>query len=100
MFTIVNRRKMNRDTADQTMERARQEFFPKLQAAQGFTGFYLIADEERGENVAVVVFESAEAAQAFLPQGQEWAQVLEEMGHQNLSDNAGQTVVNLEGGRS
>ena len=53
------------DFDNQTIERARAEFFPKLKSADGFVGFYLLADENSGVNTLVIVWESKEAAEGF-----------------------------------
>lgn len=97
MFTIVNRRKINRDRQQETMQRAQSEFFPKLQSAAGLVGFYLVNDEENGVNTAIVVWEDRAHADAFRSEGEQWAQVLDEFGHTVVSDNWGETVVSLEG---
>ena len=44
MYTLIDRRKINQARLDETTELAGVEFFPKLQAADGFIGFYLVAD--------------------------------------------------------
>ena len=58
MYTIVERRTVNLERLQETDQRAQSEFFPKLQQAPGFIGFYLVADETNGINVAVHVWES------------------------------------------
>jgi heme-degrading monooxygenase HmoA len=95
MYTIVNRRKMNPQRGLETLQRARAEFFPKLQSAPGFVGFYLVNDAENGINTSIIVWDSKEHAQAFQDQANPWIQALDEMGHELLSDNRGDTVVEL-----
>ena len=96
MYTMITRRRMNPERRDETLERARSEFFPKLQSSPGFIGFYLVADQENGMNCAVIVWDSKEHADAFLPEGQAWQQKLDEMGHTLESQNRGETVVSLD----
>ncbi len=55
MYTIVERRTTNRESLQETGERAQSEFFPHLQQAPGFIGFYLVADEPNSINTAVIV---------------------------------------------
>jgi heme-degrading monooxygenase HmoA len=83
----------------ETTERARREFFPKLQAAPGFVGFYLVNDQENGINTAIVVWEDEAHAEAFQEEAQSWARVLDEMGNVVESNNRGETVVSLEAQR-
>ncbi len=96
MYTIVERRKVNPETIQETMQRGQSEFFPKLQAAPGFTGFYLVADEANGINTAIIVWESKAQADAFETANSGWMRTLEELGHALQSDNRGETVIQLE----
>lgn len=96
MFTNVTTRKMNRERAQETLERARSEFFPKLQNAPGFVGFYLVTDEENGINTAISVWQDAASARAFMPEVEKWQRVLEEMGHVTQTTTRGETVVSLQ----
>ena len=43
MYTLIDRRKVNLARLEETTVLAQVEFFPKLQAADGFVGFYLVA---------------------------------------------------------
>jgi len=97
VYTIVIRRKFNPDRQQETIERARREFFPKLQAAPGFTGFYLVRDEENGANVAILVWEDKAHADAFQGEADSWQGVLNEMGHRVEGINRGETIVSLQG---
>lgn len=99
MYTVVTRRKMNEARQQETVERARSEFFPKLQAAPGFVGFYLVRDADEGMNCAIAVWQDKASAEAFQPELNGWTRVLDEMGHRQESVNRGDTVVNLEGQR-
>ena len=65
------------DFDNQTIERARAEFFRKLKSPDGFVGFYLVADENGGVNTVVIVWESKEAAEAFDTVSDVWQGSLE-----------------------
>ena len=65
MYTITERRAVNVERLEETTERARSEYFPKLQAAPGFAGFYLVADDKSNIFTAINVWESKAHAQAF-----------------------------------
>ncbi len=96
MYTIVERRKVNPETMQETIQRGQGEFFPHLQAAPGFTGFYLVADEANGINTAIIVWESKAQADAFDAANSSWMQKLEALGHPLQSDNRGETVIQIE----
>jgi heme-degrading monooxygenase HmoA len=96
MYTTIERRKINRERLDETVQRAQREFFPNLQRAPGFVGFYLVNDEQNGINTAIIVWEGKAQAEAFYPQMESWMQTLEGFGHQLQSDNRGETVIQLE----
>ena len=96
MYTIVERRKNNSQRIQETIQRAQSEFFPSLQKAPGFVGFYLVADEGAGINTAVIVWENKAHAEAFNAVGEGWQQALEQLGHTLLSDNRGETVIELQ----
>jgi heme-degrading monooxygenase HmoA len=97
VYTIVERRTINRERLQETVQRAQREFFPQLQRAPGFVGFYLVTDEERSINTAIVVWEDQAQAEAFEAAGYTgWLQTLEAMGHTLQSDNRGQTVIQLQ----
>lgn len=95
MYTTVERRTINRERLQETVQRAQGEFFPKLQRAPGFVGFSLVADEENGINTAVVVWEGKAQAEAFDTESKGWMQTLEELGHTLQSDNRGETMIQL-----
>jgi hypothetical protein len=95
VYTTVERRKVNRERLQEAVQRAQSEFFPKLQRAPGFTGFYLVADEEAGIYTAVVVWQDKMQADAFETEGRDWLQTLEELGHTLQTDNRGETVIEL-----
>lgn len=96
MYTIVQRRKNNRERQQETVQRAQNEFFPALQRAPGFVGFYLVADEGGDSNTVVIVWENKAQADAFDTTAKRWQQTLEELGHTLQSDNRGETVIQLE----
>jgi hypothetical protein len=94
MYTVIDRRKVNQDRLDETTRRAETEFFPKVQAAAGFVGFYLVADGDLF--TGIFVWEDQAKADAFDGTYKGWTKVLEEMGHRLESDNRGETVIQLE----
>jgi heme-degrading monooxygenase HmoA len=96
MYTIVERRTVNPETIEETVQRAQTEFFPRLLAAPGFSGFYLVADEANGTNTAIIVWESKAQAAAFDEENSIWMQTLDDLGHPLLSDNRGETVITVE----
>lgn len=95
MYTVVERRTINPERLQETIQRAQRDFFPKLQAAPGFNGFHLVADEANGINTAILVWESKAQADAFESENSGWLQTLEEYGHTLQSDNRGETVISL-----
>jgi hypothetical protein len=94
VYTIIDRRNVDQGRLDETTRRTQTEFFPKLQAAQGFVGFYLVADGDLF--TGIIVWEDQAAADAFDPTYKGWTKVLEELGHSPESDNRGETVIQLE----
>jgi hypothetical protein len=96
VYTEVERRSANQASMDETVQRAQSEFFPKLQAAPGFIGFYLVSDEPNGVNTAIIVWESKADADAFDVIGAPWRQALDDLGHALQSDNTGEVVIQLE----
>ena len=94
VYTIIDRRHVNQASLDETTRRAETEFFPKAQAAEGFAGFYLVADGDLF--TGIFVWEDQAKADAFDATYQAWVKVLEEMGHRLESDNRGEIVIQLE----
>ncbi|MCU1502153.1 MAG: hypothetical protein JWM12_1507 [Ilumatobacteraceae bacterium] len=94
MYTIIDRRNVNQARLDETTRRAQTEFFPKVQAAEGFVGFSLVADGDLF--TAIFVWEDQSKAEAFDASYADWTKVLEEMGHKLETDNRGETVIQLE----
>ena len=97
VYTIIDRRRVNQARLDETTRRAQTEFFPKVQAAAGFVGFYLVADDDL--YTAIFVWEDQAKADAFDATYKGWTKVLDEMGHTLESDNRGETVIQLESQR-
>jgi hypothetical protein len=93
VYTIIDRRSVNRARLDETTQRAEIEFFPKLQAAEGFVRFYLVADGDLF--TAIFVWEDQAKADAFDVTYKGWTKVLDEMGHRLGSDNRGETIFQL-----
>ncbi len=96
MYTMIERRTISRERMQETVQRAQTEFFPGLQKAPGFVGFYLVSDEANGINTAVVVFDSKAQFDDFDKGAKGWQQTLEELGHTLQSDNRGETVIQIE----
>lgn len=95
MYTMIERRTINRGRLQETIQRGQREFFPPLQRAPGFVSFSLVADEEQGINTAIVVWESKVQADIFYQTSGGWLQTLEDLGHTLQSDNRGETVITL-----
>jgi hypothetical protein len=55
-----------------------------------------VSDEANGINTAIVVWESKAASEAFDPVAAPWIRALDELGHALLSENRGETVIQLE----
>ena len=90
MYATVTRRRHNAARAQETNDRAEKEFFPKLREAPGFVSFTLVRGED-GINLAITLWESQAQAEAFRDAGAtEWARTLVELGHEQLSRDAGE----------
>jgi hypothetical protein len=98
VYTIIDRRTTNVDRLPETMERAERDYFPRLRAAPGFTGFRLIADERGDLFVGVTSWEDKSYADAFEATMSDWLQVLQGLGHNGETENRGETVVELQPG--
>ena len=96
MYTTVERRRINRERLQETVKRAEVEFFPKLQRAPGFIGFYLVNDEANAINTAIIVWEDKAQADTFDSVSTGWLQALDDLGHSLQSDNRGETVIQLQ----
>ena len=96
MYTIIDRRTVNLERLPETNERAEREYFPKLQAAPGFAGFYLIPDERGDIFTGITVWQDKVHADAFEATMAAWLQALEDLGHKGQSENRGETVVELQ----
>ena len=96
MYTVIQRRKMNPALQQETLQRARTEFFPKLQQAPGFVSFYLVPDEASGITTAIAVWQSKAHAEAFNSVVQPWQQTLDSLGHALQSVDQGETIVEVK----
>lgn len=96
MYTLIERWNGPADAMEETAKRAHAEFFPKLQKAQGFIGFYLVDDGANAIQTAVVVWENKAQADAFSPVSEGWHKTLNQLGHTLQSDNRGETVIEIE----
>jgi quinol monooxygenase YgiN len=94
VYTIIDRRRVDQARLDETTRLAEVEFFPKVQAADGFAGFYLVADGDLF--TAIFVWEDQAKADAFDATYRDWCKKLEELGHVPESDNRGEIVIQLE----
>jgi hypothetical protein len=94
VYTLIDRRKVNHARLDETTELGGVEFFPKLQAADGFIGFYLVADGDLF--TAIIVWNDRASAEAFDGTYRAWTKKLEEFGHKPETENQGETVIALE----
>jgi hypothetical protein len=96
MYTLIERRKINFQTLEETIKRAQVETFPQMQAADGFVGFYLVTDEKEAINTAIIVFESQAQCDAFLTASTGWWQALDKLGHKLQTANTGPTTIELQ----
>lgn len=94
MYAVYTQRKMDPAHAQEARQRAEKDFFPKLQQAPGFVSFHLIQGDD-GANLAVVVWESRAAADAFRPESERWFEVLDQMGHQLQHRGRGEVLISL-----
>jgi len=97
MYAVVTRRRANAARAQETRERARSEFFPKLQRAPGFVSFALVQGED-GATTAVVLWESQAQAEAFRAEAEAWGRTLDGFGHQVETQSRGEVVEHLIAG--
>src|SRR5215210_154468 len=96
MYTIVERRTVNPETIEETIQRGQSEFFPRLLAAPGFVSFSLVPDAPNATNTAIIVWENQAQAEAFDTQNRVWMEALEALGHPLLSLNRGETVITIK----
>jgi hypothetical protein len=94
VYTLIDRRKVNLARLDETTALAQVEFFPKLQAADGFGGFYLVASGDTF--TAIFVWADQAKAEAFDGTYRAWTNKLEEFGHRLETEDQGETVIALE----
>lgn len=96
MYTVIQRRTMNQARRQETLQRARNEFFPKLQQAPGFVSFYLVPDEASGITTAIAVWQSKAHAEAFNSVLQGWQKTLDSLGQTLQSTDSGETIVEVK----
>lgn len=96
MYTIIDRRKVNRARVDETAQAAQSGPTAGLSAASGFVGFYLVEDTEEGVNTQIIVWESKAHADAFQHGMDSWNRTLDAHGHRLESANRGETVIHVE----
>jgi hypothetical protein len=94
MYAVYTRRKMNPPRAQETLDRAESEFFPRMRQAPGFVSFTLIRGED-GVNLAIVLFESKTQAEAFRTESAGWWRTLDEFGHGLESQGAGEVIQHI-----
>jgi quinol monooxygenase YgiN len=87
---------MNQARQQETLRRARSEFFPQLQRAPGFVSFYLVPDEASGVTTAIAVWQSKAHAEMFTCAVQGWQQTLDSLGHTRRSTDSSETVVEVK----
>lgn len=91
MYAIVTRRTENPSTAQETIERAQRDFFPKLRQAPGFISLTLIRGDD-GIVTVVILFESLDHIRAFREQSDAWTGTLDELGHRLETVNMGEVM--------
>jgi quinol monooxygenase YgiN len=96
VYTVIQRRTMNPASQQETLQRARSEFFPQLQRAPGFVSFYLVPDQASGVTAAIAVWQSKAHAEAFNGALASWQQTLDSLGHTLQSTDSGETVVEVK----
>ncbi len=95
MYTVIERRTVNRERIQETVQRGQSEFFPQMQHAPGFVSFSVVADEENGIYTAITIWENKAHAEAFVPELASWVRTLVEHGHTLQSTNYGETMFDL-----
>jgi len=96
MYTMVERRRINLETLNDTVERAQSEAFPQMQAAAGFIGFYLVTDEKANINTAIIVWDSKEHSDKYIAASKDWWKALDDLGHKLETCNEGETTIGLQ----
>jgi quinol monooxygenase YgiN len=96
MYTLIERRSINMKTLDETVKRAQTEAFPRMQAADGFMGFYLVTDEKENINTAIIVWESKEHSDKYIAASKDWWKALDDLGHKLETCNEGETTIELQ----
>jgi heme-degrading monooxygenase HmoA len=91
MYATINRRTPNPARQQETLQAGAREFFPALEQAPGFVGFYLVAGED-GVNTATVLWQDRAHAEAFQTRSQQWGATLDDFGHRQESRTAGEVI--------
>ena len=94
MYAQIVRRQPNPARREETLQRARSEFFPKLQQAPGFHSFTLVASED-GRNTAIVLWEDQASAEAFGETQLAWNATLAELGNREEARTVGEVVTHV-----
>ncbi len=96
MYAIVTRRRMNPGQNDATRARFTRDYREALAQAPTFASFTLV-EGERGVNTAILVFDTKEAADAFLdhPAIVAWRQALDALGHDLELEDRGPVMQSL-----
>ena len=76
MYATYTRRKTAEPVVDEIRDRARDEFFAKVQRAPGFVSLTVLRGED-GFALALTVWESRAAAEAFQSRGESFSQLLD-----------------------
>lgn len=94
MYATIEHRKVNLASLEETVRRGEREFFPRLEQASGFLGFYVVA-QENGENAAITLWESRAQAEAFGAEAASWSEALEELGHRLAGQHGGEVIAQI-----
>ncbi len=94
MYATIEHRKVNLDRVQETVQQGASDFFPKLEHAPGFLGFYVVA-QENGSNAAIALWENRAQAEDFRAEAASWLQTLEEHGHRLESDHGGEVIAHI-----
>ena len=91
MYATYVLRTMNPATRASTLERAAEEFWPKLQEAPGFQHFFLVQQAD-DQTLGIILWESEKAAHAFMPVLDNWNMTLESLGHRRIAQGRGEVL--------
>lgn len=91
MYATITRRTPNHARQADTLRQAASDYFPQLQRAPGFRGFYLIAGED-GVNTALALWDDRASADAFQATVGAWSATLDQHGHRPVSRTGGEVL--------